>query len=331
MHQRQTFVMTWTCGIALGVFSSVLMARDFEENWNEAEVRSYSLKDLDLVAGNDGKWILGATVDGNDHPDDEWPCGPTPHTVEIIQVDGEKELMLTSGHSNGGCADNVWVALMDASLLGPSDLNKGFSIPLNPGTFIAFEADGELEDPQTAPWGTQDCLVPPCYDNISIQMEVTYDDMRDIADLGLTEDDLWGLSNEELMDVMEYLEGGIQPCMLAYVLRCNPDAELNTAHSTYREIRLNPDNTFFLRNLYDDFSTIPAFTTTGARITSIEFSIDEHGWGVIDDLYIGTDNVPDPPAAHDDSIDLAEIIAVWDHLPGHVRAAIKALVQPFIR
>jgi PKD repeat protein len=130
------------------------------------------------------------------------------------------------------------------------NLNIGFSIPLESDSLIAFKHSGALVDPQS---GSNNCLVLPCGDTISLMLS----DKR----------------------------GNV----IAYILNRAPDAVPNTKHSNYREIFLDPSEGEYVRNLFDDFSTIPAFTPVGAAIKSIEYKIQDHGWGIIDDILVTTD------------------------------------------
>ena len=80
--------------------------------------------------------------------------------------------------------------------------------------------------------------------------------------------------------------------MLAYVLQRSPDAEPNLVYPNYREIFLD-DSGAYMRNVFDDFSTIPDFNPVNPEIVSIVFSVNEHGEAVIDDIQIGQTIYPD--------------------------------------
>jgi hypothetical protein len=71
------------------------------------------------------------------------------------------------------------------------------------------------------------------------------------------------------------------------------DASPNPCYSFYREIFLNPIAGTYKRNLFDDFSSIPDFNPDGAGVAFIQFQIDEHGWGEIDNIVIGTNGGTD--------------------------------------
>jgi PKD repeat protein len=130
----------------------------------------------------------------------------------------------------------------------PFNLNIGFSIPIQQDTFISFKYSGELIEPQSK---SPNCIVIPCGDTISL--------------------------------LLSDFNGNI----LAYILQRASDAKPNVIHSNYREIFLDPDAGTYARNLFNDLSTIPAFNPNGAQIKSIEFKIQDHGWGTIDDILIG--------------------------------------------
>ena len=55
----------------------------------------------------------------------------------------------------------------------------------------------------------------------------------------------------------------------------------------YREIFLDPAAGSYRRNLFADFQTIPGFYAPKAKITLIEFRVDQHGSAILDDLVIG--------------------------------------------
>ena len=126
--------------------------------------------------------------------------------------------------------------------------NSGFSIPITPDSLISFEEAGELIDPRKS--RTNRCLILPCGDTVSLMIE----DNR----------------------------GNV----LAYLLQRASNAQPNELHSEYREVFLAPEGGTYSRNLFDGFSTIPLFTSSNARITSLEFKVQEHGWAVIDRITV---------------------------------------------
>lgn len=77
---------------------------------------------------------------------------------------------------------------------------------------------------------------------------------------------------------------------MAYILQRAGDATPNESYFTYREIFLDASGSY-TRNLFDDFNSIPGFITSGAKIVSIVFGIDEHGTAVIDNIKINESNV----------------------------------------
>jgi hypothetical protein len=189
-------------------------------------------------------------------------CGTTPHKVEIFSEGaGDKALRLTSGIST--CAENVWIELREIPQIG---YNSGFSIPFNSSSYIHFEEHGSLINPQY--FGAPDCNFPPCYDAIYLTLTATSDDI-------------------------------INSVYLTYVFQRPSNAVPNVSRANYREIFLD-DSGSYTRNLFDDFSTIPAFDPKGQKIVSISFSIDEHGEAVIDSIGIGgpfdqdNDGITDP-------------------------------------
>jgi hypothetical protein len=129
-------------------------------------------------------------------------------------------------------------------------LNSGFSVPITMGTLISFEESGSLINPQQHGWG-QGCGFPPCYDNISLSVV----DNR---------------GNE-----------------ITYVIQRYPQAVPDETYDMYREIFLDPEGGIYVRNLFNDFSTIPAFVPTNAQVSSIVFEIYEHGSALLDNITIG--------------------------------------------
>jgi hypothetical protein len=128
----------------------------------------------------------------------------------------------------------------------PGGINRGFSVPLGPDSIISFEESGELVNPEPG-WGDR-CLVPPCGDAVSLLL----------------------IDNR----------GNI----LGYVFQRAPDERPNEAISIYREVFLDAGS--HRRNLFEDFSAIPDFTSVDARVVSIVFQVSEHGWGILDNLTI---------------------------------------------
>ncbi|MBN1765574.1 MAG: hypothetical protein JW860_09980, partial [Sedimentisphaerales bacterium] len=273
------------------VIGSPLYADDFHEGWEKAKIGMYIPTDHDyfILKADEGYWDVGDTIGTFPVPE----CQPTPQNAEIVTYNGSNALRLESVLTD--CADNVWVALFESE---PAKYNKGFSISLRPDTFISFEEVGNLDNPEIHGWTIDGCGLPPCYDNVSIILTDNRTSGRDLSDLGYTEEDLPNLTYSELMEILEYLEGGTQTSVLAYVLQRYPEAAPNTTHSNYREIFLDPNTGFYVRNLYDDFMTIPDFDPAGAKITSIEIQVDEHGWAIFDNIYIGND-APEEPSQND--------------------------------
>jgi len=209
----------------------------FQEGWENAALRTYIPRDsYTLIRGEEGNWGLNDTITA--FPEE----GPTPHRAHIVMHNGSKALRLESNDSQSGAADNVW-------LLKPS-----ISVPITPETIFAFEEAGWLDDPQHSGWG-YNCVVPPCYDNISLTLE----DNR-----GNT---------------------------VAYILQRWPDAAWSPDNCVYSdfylEVMLDPDAGVYERNIWQDFSAIPNFSPAGARVTSIDFTVDEHGWAILDNIHLG--------------------------------------------
>jgi hypothetical protein len=254
---------------AFVVLSTLANGADFVENWETAPIGEYTPSAASFIHTNQGYWYLGDTV--SEFPED---CGPTPHRGQVLMHNGSRALRLTSNESDGGCGDNVWVALAEY----PS-YNRGFAVALVANTVISFEEVGELVAPGLHGWG-RNCLFPPCFDNVSVLLM----DNR----------------NNILAYVMQRYEGATEN---------TPNSNFG---DTYREIFLDPAAGSYSRNLFADFQTIPTFTATGAQIRSIEFRVDEHGWAIIDNLRIGLPDLPvvtvqaSDPGATENGLNTAE-------------------------
>lgn len=253
------------CAFVCFGFSNTSWGLDLEEGWESATVGPYipGERAEAIINGDMGTWLVAATIDGTDF------CGPIPHQVEIQQINGNKILRLTSGESTQGCSDNIWAVLF--TNWGPP-VNNNISIPITPDTIFSFEQSGAL-DPGSNGWGSS-CLVPPCYDNISVFVEDT-------------------AGNKIVYVLQKY--SGWQPNLRDH----------------YREIHLDSSAGFYSRNLYDDFSQIPGFGGN-TEIYAISVRVDEHGWCTIDNIAISDntdsgnsscDNI-NGPAVFDDSSDV---------------------------
>jgi hypothetical protein len=226
----------------LTVLSTGASAQEFQEGWETAQPGTYIPGDF--IEGEEGVWFLG------DSFTDEAGCGPTPHSAEAGLFGFDLELRLNSVESGTDCPDDVWAALSEFE-----DLNTGFSVPVEPGTILSFEETGELIDPGLRDGGLG-CEFPPCFDNVSLILVDSNDNM------------------------------------LAYVLQRHPEAIPNLfdgdTDQHYREIFLDPNAGYYRRDLFEDFRTIPGFSGESTTIDYIEFRVDEHGWAVLDDLTIAS-------------------------------------------
>lgn len=217
-------------------------AQDFHEDWETAQVTEYTPSNTTYINGSEGFWRLNDSI--SQFPD----CGVTRNRAQILVQNGNRVLRLLSNRSFTNCSDDIWVLLAEFEAF-----NLDFAIPLIPNTVISFDERGELEDPQLHNGGVN-CLVPPCFDNVSLVLVDNNDNI------------------------------------LAYVLQRYPAAVENTPNTnygdTYREIFLDPRAGSYQRNLYNDFQLIRTFNPAGAQIVSIEFRVDEHGWAILDNLII---------------------------------------------
>ena len=127
------------------------------------------------------------------------------------------------------------------------------SVPITANTVISFDEIGELINPQK---GWSSCNTPPCGDAVYLWLE----DNNGNA--------------------------------LAYVFQRASNLSPNTNFPTYRDVFLDPDAGVYQRNLFDDFSAIPAFNPQGATVSFVLFEISEHGWAAIDNIHIRQLNLP---------------------------------------
>ena len=177
--------------------------------------------------------------------------GVSPQRAEIVAENGNKVLEERArSRASAAPRHDVFVALAEFD-----SQNPGFNIPLTAGTTLTFNEVGDLTDPRLHN-PALNCVLPPCFDNVSL--------------------------------VLNDSHGNI----LAYVLQRFPGAVANVPNAnfgdTYREIFLDPNAGSYKRNVFADFLTIPAFIPTGAKITYIEFRVDQHGTARLDDLVIGS-------------------------------------------
>jgi len=257
--------------VVVVVLSSLAEGAVFTEGWESAPIRVYTPSESSFILADEGYWYLGDTV--SEFSDE---CGPTPQRGEILTCNGSRALRLTSNESDpeGGCSDNVWVALADYEAY-----NRGFGIPLAANTVISFEEVGELVAPELHGWG-RNCLGPPCFDNVSLLLVDNRDNI--------------------LAYVLQRYPGA------------TANVPNSNYGDTYREIFLDPAAVRYSRNLFADFQTIPAFNSSNAQIRSIEFRVDEHGWAILDKLTIDEVDLPSvsveasDPAAAEEGLDTAE-------------------------
>ncbi len=166
-------------------------------------------------------------------------------SAEVVKLENSQALLLVSADSNSTDSDAASVSLIEAGLVDPN------ALAIDANTVLSFYEVGELDNP--GPHG--DCLVPPCFDNVSL---VVTDNRGNV---------------------------------LVYVLQRPADAVAKTPDAnspgTYAEIFLDPTGIYYQRNLFADFRTLPAFDPAGAEISSIEFRVDEHGSAMIDKVALG--------------------------------------------
>jgi uncharacterized repeat protein (TIGR02543 family) len=216
--------------------------REFLESWEIAAAGRYEPLKARFIYADEGDWSVTDAVSQTRE------CGPTPQQAEVLKLDSGQALLLTSTNSNSTCSDIVSVSLVEAGLVNP-----GFALPIDANTMLSFYEIGQLDRPGLHGSG-QDCLIPPCFDNVSLLLT----DNR----------------------------GNV----LVYVLQRPTDAVANTPNvnfrGTYGEIFLDPTGIYYRRDLLSDFRTIPAFNPVDAEVRSVEFRVDQHGSAMIDDITI---------------------------------------------
>ncbi len=176
-------------------------------------------------------------------------CGVSPQRAEVLADNGHHALQLRSVESLSGCEDNVVVRLQEVN-----GTNIELNIPLAPDTTISFNEMGELIDPQMYN-PSEDDLPRPNFDNISLFLKDS--------------------NGNYLLYVLQRFPGAV------------PSVPKPKLANRYREIFLDPAAGSYRRNLFADFQTIPAFYPLKAKITLIEFRVDQHGSALLDDLVIG--------------------------------------------
>jgi hypothetical protein len=186
-------------------------------------------------------------------------CDGSPQRAEVLVDNGHHALQLRSVAGLSGCEDYVVVSLQEIN-----GTNAELNIPLAPDTVISFNEVGELIDPQMYN-PSEDSLPRPDFDNISLCLKDNNGNY------------------------------------LLYVLQRFPEAVPSVPKpklvNRYREVFLDPAAGSYRRNLFADFQTIPGFYAPKAKITLVEFRVDQHGSAILDDLVIGPETPADGAAS----------------------------------
>ncbi len=225
------------------------------EAWDNAEPGTYMpsacdiASDCTFIAGDASSWFLGDTASNDDE------CEPDLNMAEVISEQGSQRLRLTVGqpYYDDGCRDDIFIGAVDPYP----------SVALAPNTHISFHENGEMINPQphSGVLGSGSlCGLPPCGDK-------TYLKLVDNHDRSL----LYILQRSERD---QPFPAGIKPIVIGLLA------------GTYHEIFLDPDETFYERNLFDDFSQIEGFDGVNARITGVGFEMNGAGSCTIDDILI---------------------------------------------
>lgn len=131
----------------------------FHEGWESAQFGSFAptSEPLTLIRGDAGTWLMGDTVSTDPS------CGQVLNRASIIPWGGGRALRLDSVASNSGCADNLWLDILEAP---PFGINPGFGVALSQDTVISFQETGSLINPMP---NRPQCKVPPfCGDKIEL-------------------------------------------------------------------------------------------------------------------------------------------------------------------
>jgi hypothetical protein len=270
-------VKVWI-GITVGLCAVAgAVTPEFQEGWEVAETGTYVPGRSPYIQGDEGVWFIGDAISVSPR------CGITTQKAQILLFEGSQALKLISNDSGSECSDLIWASLMERDFL-----NVGFGVRVVTGTTIAFDEVGMLTCPgphgkevcpptedkdgecppgeccEGSPPQGKGCPLPPCFDNVSLLLTDNH---------GNT---------------------------LAYVLQRYPEAVANVPNpnfvNTYREVFLDPDMGHYVRDLFEDFQRIPLFNPQDAKVISIEFRVDEHGWAILDNLVIAPTSGPDATA-----------------------------------
>ena len=241
------------CILALGlVLQSAVQGQSiWLEGWQSSPVQSYipNENNLVLIPGDKGNWFVGDTVS-----EDLEECGPNLNKADIIHNGANKVLKLTAGTNDGGCANNIWVALDNR--ISP------VLIPISPNTRISFSESGLIDNPQ---WnGAFPTFTPPPADSIYLML---------------------GDNNGNRLHYLFHRAPNYIPHSTLLDAVTEPGGQ--PVKIGYHEIFLDPNGGTFNRNLYDDFQEVPNFNPNGSTINQIIFQISETGFATLDDLRIG--------------------------------------------
>jgi hypothetical protein len=109
----------------------------FFEGWERAplgDVVPSTESPASIIRGDAGHWFFDDTVGT--------VSGSTANRGRIIHHNGSKALRLEAHDSQSGAADNLWAWCQEILRW-----NRGFGIPITPGTNISFDAESHLDDP----------------------------------------------------------------------------------------------------------------------------------------------------------------------------------------
>jgi hypothetical protein len=174
----------------------------------------------------------------------------TPQRATILTMGDDRALKLASVPSGSKYSDRISV-LRGAS----NDPAPWAGVAICPNTVISFDEIGGLNAAAMHVTTSKDGMVLPAYDNVSVILTDNH--------------------NNVLVYVLQRYAGA------------TPNVGATGLSDTYLEIFLDATAIKYQRNLFSDFSTIPAFQSAGAVLKSLEFRVDAHGTAIIDNILVG--------------------------------------------
>ena len=180
-------------------------------------------------------------------------CGPSPNRAEIVLLNGKKVLRITSNPHDDRCAANLWVAKFPVA-----------NLAITPGTMLSITQTGRLLE---ATWsGLFSTVAPPVGDNVHFRL---YDNQGNRLVYIFQRAPNYTEHTTTLRD--DFLGGSFRTYGYHEIFLGLPDSEGGT----------------YVRNLFEDFSQVPGFSPSSAKIVDIVYYIQSEGVATVDELKIG--------------------------------------------